>query len=60
MIFPKKLSLCNTLSMDKVSIETLFNTQISMDKGFLMSFFLFPRYQTECVMKLLFRQLMMS
>ena len=43
--FPIKCSLFNTLSMDKVSISYLFS---------------FPRYQTKCVIKFLFRQLVMS
>ena len=43
--FPIKMFLFNTLSTDKVSISYFFS---------------FPRYQTKCVIKFLFRQLMMS
>ena len=45
MIFPYKCFLFNTLSTGKVSISYLFS---------------FRRYQTKCVIKFLFRQLMMS
>ena len=45
MIFQWKCSLFNTLSIGKVSISYLFS---------------FSRYQTKCVIKFLFIQLMMS
>ena len=45
MIFPLKCSVFNTPSMDKVSTSYLFS---------------FLRYQTKCVTKFLFRQLMTS
>ena len=43
MIFPWKCSLFNTLSVDKVSMSNLIS---------------FSRYQTKCIIKFLFRQLM--
>ena len=43
--FPIKYSLFNTLSIDKVSMSYLFS---------------FLRYQTKCVIKFLFKQLMTS
>ena len=43
--FPYKRSLFNTVPIDKVSLSYLFS---------------FSRYQTKCVVKLLFRQLMTS
>ena len=43
--FPKKCSLFNTLSMNKVSKSYVF---------------LFPSYQTKCVMKFLLLQLVTS
>ena len=45
MIFSYKCFLFNTLSTGKVSMSYLFS---------------FPRYQTKCVIKFLFSQLMMS
>ena len=45
IIFQYKCSLFNTLSIDKVSISYLYS---------------FTRYQTKCVIKFLFRQLMTS
>ena len=44
-IIPKKCSVFNTLPMDKVSMSHLIS---------------FSRYQTKCVIKFLFRQLMLS
>ena len=43
--FPKKCSVFNTLSMEKVSMSHLIS---------------FSRNETQCVIKLLFRQLMKS
>ena len=43
--FDKIFSLCNNLSMDKLSMSYLFS---------------FPRYQIKCVIKLSLRQLMTS
>ena len=45
LIYPQKCSLFKTQSMDKVSMSYFFS---------------FPRYQTKCVIKFIFRQLMMS
>ena len=43
MLFPKKFSLFNTLSVDKVSMSYIFS---------------FSRYETKCVIEFSFRQLM--
>ena len=45
MVFPWKYPLFNTLSMEKVSMTYLFS---------------FPRHQTKCVIKFLFKRLMTS